>query len=70
LGACIRFFDANCTSRSCFGDLKDFLPRISHREEGEFIKHIDDAAKAHAPTPSEDSSDPEKVSTLSLCVWR
>ena len=31
------------------------------REEGEFIKHIDDAAKAHAPTATEESSDDEKV---------
>lgn len=34
---------------SCFGDLKDFLPKLSHGEQAKFLSHIDEAAKAHNP---------------------
>jgi hypothetical protein len=54
LKACIRFFDAHSTNRSCFGDLKAFLPNLEHGEQGTFIEHIDKAAKSSNPFSGED----------------
>ena len=57
LETCLRFFDSNCTKVSCFGDLRDFLPQLSHQEQGKFLNHIDEAAKAKNPLTAAETVD-------------
>ena len=49
LQSCLQFFNSNSSRPSCFEDLKDFLPQLSHDEQSQFLAHIDEAAKAIDP---------------------
>jgi hypothetical protein len=57
LPACLKYFDSHCTRRACFGDLKIFLPQLSHDDQSKFLNHIDKAAKSYYASKDEDTAD-------------
>jgi N-terminal acetyltransferase B complex non-catalytic subunit len=64
LETCLRFFDSHSSKPSCFGDLRDFLPRLSHHEQGSFLAHIDEAAKSRNPFVDTEGYEPKPEESL------
>jgi hypothetical protein len=66
LNACRKYFDSSCAGRSCFEDLREFLPQISFEEQREYIAHINNAAETQRPTRNADEN-PVRIHPLYLC---
>lgn len=62
----IKTFDLHSRQRACFGDLKEFLPQLSHQDEARFLNHIDHAAKLNSPYTKGGHQEIDKVSVSSV----